>query len=331
MKIKGYRIYREVRKGKVVGNYMIEWNRGKAQSLRTKDKEAAKVKAMELIKDHLNQKIIKIEGHTRIKTLIEDFLLTKEEFENTTYVAYKSTLKLLLKYVGDKPIKNVNQKDISTFKRQCLTKRKKSSLNTYLSLIRPFFKWAVDEGYLSEIPKGLDGYKVRNELPRIFTKKELNAILKNAENRSPEMYRIIKFAKWSCCRRAEILNLRYQDINFETGKARIVGKGDKVRIIPLTPGALEVIGEPKNIGYVFEHYSLIYVSRYFQGILKKLDIYDGRHFHNLRHTAATQMLESDIGLKAVQAMLGHSNLATTQIYLKVTAQYLQKEIEKFKY
>ena len=143
------------------------------------------------------------------------------------------------------------------------------------------------------------------------------------------MYRVIKFALWTGTRREEIANLKWQDI--QGNMARIIGKGNKERTIPLLPGAIEAMGTPKDIGYVFVHWSdLARYSKTFKRIARRVGIEDV-HFHHLRHTAATQMIESGIEINYVKEMLGHSSITTTEIYTAVVQKTLKEKMKKLRY
>ena len=124
-------------------------------------------------------------------------------------------------------------------------------------------------------------------------------------------------------------NLKWQNIH--GNMARIIGKGDKERTIPLLPKALKAMGPKKDIGYVFVHWNdLARYTKTFKRIARAVGIEDV-HFHHLRHTAATQMIESGIELSFVQAMLGHSAISTTQVYTAIVQKTLKEKMKKMRY
>jgi integrase len=191
-------------------------------------------------------------------------------------------------------------------------------------ILNKAFEWGAIE---QKIPVKM--YRIPKRHPRILTEDERNAILGYAKEHNFEVYRVVLFALWTGCRREEIANLKWQDI--QGNVARIIGKGDKERTIPLLPKALEAMGPIKDIGYVFIHWNdLARYTKAFKRIARACGIEDV-HFHHLRHTAATQMIDSGIGLSYVQKMLGHSAVSTTQIYTAIIQKTLQREMEKLKY
>ena len=97
------------------------------------------------------------------------------------------------------------------------------------------------------------------------------------------------------------------------------------------PEALEAMGERKDIGNVFVRWNdLSKYTKAFKKIARECGMEDV-HFHHLRHTAATCMIESDIELSYVQKMLGHSAISTTQIYTKIVQKTLKEKMKKMKY
>lgn len=140
----------------------------------------------------------------------------------------------------------------------------------------------------------------------------------------PEMYRIIKFALYTGCRREEIVKARYEHI--QGTKIMIYGKGNKERLIPLLPGALEL---RQDIGKIFPYKHVSTVSNHFRAIVRACGV--TARFHDLRHTAGTQMLAHGIDITIVKEILGHTDIRTTQIYAQVLAESMEKAMTGFGY
>jgi integrase/recombinase XerD len=112
--------------------------------------------------------------------------------------------------------------------------------------------------------------------------------------------------------------------------ATVIGKGDKQRTIPLLPAARRSMGPARDIGPVFWHPPDIdKITKQFKAILRACRIHDA-HFHNLRHTAATDMLAKGMRIEYVQEVLGHEDIATTRIYVKILQTELKKEMQKMR-
>ena len=333
--VMGFRVYRENRNGQEVGNYRIQLNRNLSRTLKTDVRSDAKQRAEGYIKAYINKELSNNTAENiTLDKLSQEFCETKNNLSENTKRMYELSLNaLMLSIGGDKKVSEICDLDFRKFKNDCMAKMKIVSLNSYLNHIRVFFTYAQDQDHIKKIPNEICRVKDKKRLPATFTKQEILNILKVSRRENYEMFRIIKFALWTCCRKEEIRSLKYQDIDFKTGLARIIGKGDKERSIPLTPGALSAIRYTQDIGYVFLRWHPTTISRFFKNIMIKAGIpkNDERHFHNLRHTAATQMLNSNIPLDIVQAMLGHEDQRTTRIYAKMVPKTLVREIRKFNY
>ena len=145
------------------------------------------------------------------------------------------------------------------------------------------------------------------------------------------MWRIILFTLWTGCRREEVLRIKWSNVQLGDEPRCIVrGKGNKERLVPLLPPALDSMGEPKDLGPVFHQFHKDTVSHRFKRISRECGIEDV-HFHNLRHSAATQMIESGVIGDVVQRILGNSDYRTTQIYVNLSQLTLAEEMKKFKY
>jgi integrase/recombinase XerD len=314
------------------GAWYYSLRRGHKKSLKTKDKREATIMYNTIRKEHLKGRLVQLDGDQRI-TLIEFkgiFFTRHTDIDDDTTAAYDLAYRLFLQStLGSTLLSRIGEKHLDKFKSDCLARGcKKTSVNTYLRHLRGIFNKAFGWGAIrKKIPVKM--YRIPKRHPRTLTKKERNAILKYAKENEFEMHQIIQFALWTGTRRAEIANLKWQDVSGDS--ARIIGKGDKERTIHLLPEALEAMGEKKDIGYVFIHWNdLSKYTKAFKRIARACGIEDV-HFHHLRHTAATQMIDSGIELSYVQGMLGHSAISTTQIYTAIVQKTLKEKMKKMKY
>ena len=200
------------------------------------------------------------------------------------------------------------------------------TINTYRRHILSAWAYAKECSYINKIPT-FKPIKTGDHLPRILTKTEIKKILKYARKNDFEMWRIIKFSLWTGCRRIDLLSLRHQDINGNL--AKITGKGGRQDIIKLLPGAMKAVGNPQDIGPVFKQWHPDTITHRFKVIVRDVGIEDV-HFHNIRHSAATYMIESGMPPKAVQAAMRHADFRTTEKYINIRNQFVFDEMEKFK-
>ncbi|MBF0412379.1 MAG: site-specific integrase, partial [Desulfamplus sp.] len=164
------------------------------------------------------------------------------------------------------------------------------------------------------------------KLIRVISPDDIQKILTYSKKHEHEMYRIIFFALYTGCRREEIVKLRYEDI--KDGCITIHGKGNKERLIPLVDKVYEVL-HSQDVGRIFEYQHTSTLTNYFRRICSVCKV--SARFHDLRHTAATQMISSGIPIEVVKAILGHVELRTTQIYAQVVADKMRQEMSKLKY
>jgi integrase len=310
------------------GWYYVKFSRTKKKALGTKDPNEAQQLLNIIQQEYLKDKLKNLDGGKRqtLSTFKDTFLERHSDIDDDTRSAYDLAIRLLIDSVGGNTLlTRVGEDKIAKFKHNCLARGcKKVSVNTYLRHLRAFFNRAYDWGYIDQKLK-IEFYRTPKRLPRILFPHEIELILLHSYHCNYEMHRIIKFALWTGARREEIYNLGYQDIY--GNNARLIGKGDKERNVPLLNGALEAIGEIKDIGPVFLRRHIDYYTKAFKSLVRDCGIEDAS-FHKLRHTAATYMLASGIDIKWVKEILGHTDLKTTEVYTHVLQQQLAGQLEK---
>lgn len=207
--------------------------------------------------------------------------------------------------------------------------RRLSSVYNYLIFLK-------DEGiYKHEIRKIIRP-RARKALPTYFTSEEIEALLEAPSKNNHRGIRdqaMLEVMYASGLRVSELLALKREEVNFNRGIIKIRGKGGKERVVPLGEYALFVLAD--YINEVRHHYEkndkrTIFLSQngtpltrqYFFKMIKEYAVIAGISKnispHSLRHAFATHLLEKGANLRAVQAMLGHTNIATTQIYTHVS-------------
>ena len=206
-----------------------------------------------------------------------------------------------------------------------------------ISSTKNFYLFLENERIISFQIDNLDKPKGSKKLPICISVEEVEALLNQPDLSKPEGQRdraMLEVMYSSGLRVTELISLKVKQINFARGIIKIVGKGDKERIVPIGDYALEYLnkylndGRRKNINrnsdYLFLNRYGEPVSRvYFFKQVKKYALEAGIEAeispHTLRHCFATHMLENGAELRAVQEMLGHTNIATTQIYTNISS------------
>ena len=266
------------------------------------------------------------------------YLRVEKGVSNDTIQNYMYDLKQFFTFLKKKTTEDLKKSDIQEFIRiqtqnmlsvPTILRRISSTKNFYLFLERE----RIINFEISDLvkPKG------SKKLPVCISIEEVEALLnapdldKNEGQRDRAMLEVMYS---SGLRISELLNLTMRQINFQRGMLRIVGKGNKERIVPIGDYALEYLnkyiteGRRKNINknsdYVFlnrygEPLSRVYFFKQVKKYAKEAGIKEEISPHTLRHCFATHMLENGAELRAVQEMLGHANIATTQIYTNISS------------
>ncbi|WP_417618565.1 tyrosine recombinase XerC [Oceanisphaera sp.] len=219
------------------------------------------------------------------------------------------------------------------------------SIATKLSALRSFCDWLILQGRLQANPaRGVSAPKQGRPLPKNLDVDELHQLM-NIDESDPLAVRdraIMELMYSSGLRLAELVDLNLGDIQFDERQVRVIGKGNKERILPVGRMALDwlkkwlavrgaVAGSEEVALFVSQRQRRIS----HRSVQLRLAQWGGKqalashiHPHKLRHSFATHMLESSGDLRAVQELLGHADLATTQIYTHLDFQHLAKAYDQ---
>ncbi|MFC5742247.1 tyrosine recombinase XerC [Dyella tabacisoli] len=211
------------------------------------------------------------------------------------------------------------------------------SLQRLLSSCRSLFRQLSREGLLNHDPvAGVRGPKVHRKLPQVLDVDEATVLVEADSGALTVRDRaMLELFYSSGLRLSELIGLRWLDLDLDGGEVRVLGKGNKTRIVPVgrqAITALRALGEAEGRAAespVFRGRGGAPISpRTVQARLKTLALKQGFakrvHPHLLRHTFASHILESSGDLRAVQELLGHADIATTQIYTHLDFQHLAK-------
>ncbi len=212
------------------------------------------------------------------------------------------------------------------------------SLQRLLSSCRSLFRQLRREGLLDNDPvAGVRGPKVHRKLPQVLDVDEATTLVESGGEGALGVRdrAMLELFYSSGLRLSELVGLRWLDLDLEAGEVRVLGKGSKTRIVPVGRHAVTALralgetGQKTPESPVFRGRGGAPISpRTVQARLKQLALAQGFakrvHPHLLRHTFASHMLESSGDLRAVQELLGHADIATTQIYTHLDFQHLAK-------
>lgn len=212
------------------------------------------------------------------------------------------------------------------------------SLQRLLSSCRSLFRQLTREGSLEHDPlAGVRGPKVHRKLPEVLDVDEATTLVETSGEGALNLRdrAMLELFYSSGLRLSELTGLRWIDLDLHAGEVRVLGKGHKTRIVPVgrhAVNALRALGEAEGMvpeQPVFKGRGGAPIHpRTVQLRLKQIALVQGMpkrvHPHLLRHTFASHMLESSGDLRAVQELLGHADIATTQIYTHLDFQHLAK-------
>jgi integrase/recombinase XerD len=224
-----------------------------------------------------------------------------------------------------------------------------ASIHRQISALRTYYRFLVGEGHANANPtEGLESPKRWRTLPTVLTVPEIDRLLAAPTADEPRGIRdraLLELGYATGARVSELVGIKPSDVFFEEGIARLFGKGSKQRLVPVGRRALGAVAlyarsvrpgldRGKGRGLLFLNARggpLTRVGAWgiIRGAAKRAGITKRVTPHTLRHTFATHLLEGGADLRAVQEMLGHADLATTQLYTHVDRDYLRSVHRKY--
>ena len=223
-----------------------------------------------------------------------------------------------------------------------------ATIRRLISALRTYFRFLVGEGHAARDPtERLETPKQWRTLPAVLTVAEVEKLLEPATDEPLAMRdrALLEFAYATGARVSEVVGVKLQDLVYEDGLVRVFGKGAKERVVPIGRRALGAVAlyarevrpsldRGKGKGVLFLNARGTPLSRVGAwGIIKQAARRAGLTKrvtpHTLRHTFATHLLEGGADLRAVQEMLGHVDLSTTQLYTHVDRDYLRTVHKQF--
>lgn len=270
--------------------------------------------------------------------LFAQYLLVEKGLSKKTVDAYLTDLKLFFKYFKDKKdTEDLNPFDINSFMLYGASLgRKPSTTLRRAASIKHFYLFLKKDGYYNdEIPE-IEGPKKEKILPTYLSVEEVERLLDAPNMKSPSGIRdkaMLELMYASGLRVSELLELEKANINLKKGIVIVFGKGAKERKVPMGDFALEYVVKYINqvrgkfhgadSKYLFlnkkgKPLSRVYFFKQIRKYASEVGIEKEISPHTLRHCFATHLLEGGAQLRTVQEMLGHANIATTQIYTHVS-------------
>ena len=264
----------------------------------------------------------------------KNFIESEKKYSKHTVNAYVNDLEEFNNFLNTNSVK-LNEKLNYSFVRQWIVELSENglstrSINRKISSLKSYFNFLVAINKLKISPLKLHkNLKVEPKIIIPFNEREMDKVFEIFNNNSDKLDRdflIIEILYSTGIRRDELINLKFEDIYFEQGLIKVLGKRNKERLVPVLPNLLSKIKKYSSnnsiSSYLFKSKngkkispSTIYriVKKYFRQISSKNKISP----HVLRHSFATHMINNGADINSVKEILGHSSLASTQIYTKI--------------
>jgi len=282
-----------------------------------------------------------------MKTYIEGFVqyLNSRDVSPHTLKSYKKDIEQFIIFLKDMEIENLNQVKplhIRSFLGTMINRGySPDSIARKSSSIRTFFRYLTRMGYIKSNPAaGIKSPKRRKKSPSFLSERQMEELFDSIEPKTPLEMRnraILELLYGTGLRASELVGLDVDDIDIRAEKLTVLGKRRKMRILPIPSRAKEALIDylkvrwadvkPLFISKSGKRLTQRDLQRIVKRYIQQVASLNRMSPHTLRHTFATHLLTRGADLRAVQELLGHSSLSTTQIYTHFTVEKL-KEIYK---
>jgi integrase/recombinase XerD len=290
--------------------------------------------------------------------LIKRFLIylrLEQSLSDNSVEAYMHDIELLMQYLESinhsKLLKDINQENIENFLAYLYDLGlSANSQARILSGIKKFYAYLLQEKLVNENPTLLiSSPSIGRHIPDVLSYEEICSLIDSIDLSLPFGHRnkaIIEIMYGCGLRVSEVTSLKISNIYVKDEFIRIFGKGDKERLIPISQSIIKTLnlyidGERKFQNINPKHTDTLFINRRGSGLSRQMvfliikDLAEKAGIkknigpHTIRHSFATHLLEGGADLRAVQQMLGHSSISTTEIYTHISDQYLREVITLF--
>lgn len=291
------------------------------------------------------------DGNSKELSEFQDYLLNVRRYSSNTVSSYSFDICDFTKFIRSlgKVFKDIKVDDVKSWILD-LTERQigKRSIKRKMSSLKSFYAWMYLQKKVDSDPfEYVHSPKATHALPDFFSEKEIDSLLTANEKRTDKLkdrdqaLLMLMFA--SGLRASEVVNLTFNQVDFDNRIMKVLGKGNKDRLVPFTNSAKEAMlnyinGLRKDLlkedtKYIFlnsqgNKMTVRGLEYILDEIEAKTGLYGKIHPHMLRHSFATKMLNRGADLRTIQELLGHSSIETTSIYTHVAYENMKETYEK---
>ena len=290
------------------------------------------------------------------KTLTDYSIYLKLErgLSENSVINYSLDIEKLIKWIEDFEVKvspvTIEQETLQQFIYHCAKNLSARSQARMISGLKGFFEYLIFEDYRKDNPTDLiESPKIGRKLPDTLSEDEIDRIIDSIDLSTPqgERNRAIIETLYACgLRVSELLSLKLSDLYFKEGYILVTGKGNKQRFVPIAASTQKYITIYKNEIRVHQkpqpgHTDILFLNRRGKSLTRAMIFTIVRNQtreagikkkispHTFRHSFATHLLENGADLRAIQQMLGHESITTTEIYMHVDRSHLAEMVNRF--
>jgi integrase/recombinase XerD len=294
-----------------------------------------------------------VSNWSRYITEFVSFLKIEKGLSANSVIAYENDVQKLMNYCVSKKlkVKEVTYQHLKSFITELydlgLSSRSQARI---ISGIKQFFTYLMLENLINQDPSELlEQPKLGRKLPEVLSIDEIDSLIGaiNLTSKEGPRNRAILEVLYSCgLRVSELINLKFTDLFYNEGFVRVLGKGNKERLVPLSKSVEYEINsyEEKvrcNLDIKAGHENFIFLNRrgkqltrvmifiIIRDLADKIDLKKSISPHTFRHSFATHLIEGGANLRAIQEMLGHESIITTEIYTHLDQSFLKDAILSF--
>lgn len=282
------------------------------------------------------------------------YLKIERGMTQNTIVSYALDVQKLIDYLDefqiDKSVENISEETLREFVYHTTKQLGTRSQARLISSLKNFFKYVISENYRSDYPMELiESPKFGTKLPDTLSVEEIDALIAAVDVSTDEGHRnraIIETLYGCGLRVSELVSMRLSDLFFEEGFIQVRGKGNKERLVPISSYTQKFIlhyteNQRKKLNIQKGNEDFVFLNRrgkqltramiftIIRQLAEKINLQKTISPHTFRHSFATHLLENGANLRAIQMMLGHENITTTEIYMHTDKSQLRKIINKY--
>lgn len=287
-------------------------------------------------------------------TKYRNYLRLERGLSENTIVNYSLDIRKLMRWLDQNKINSdpvsISEETLQDFIYQISKTVNPRSQSRIISGLKGFFKYLMFEGIRDDFPMELmESPNLGKKLPVVLTVEEIDRLISGIDLSEPqgERNRAILETLYACgLRVSELIQLKISDLYFDEGFIRITGKGNKQRLVPIGENTQKYIKiyrtqirnhqqiDKKSSDILFLNRNGRQLTRAMiftivKTLAEKAGIRKNISPHTFRHSYATHLLENGADLRAIQQMLGHESITTTEIYTHIDRKHLREVIDKF--